>query len=261
MSGNNGSIAKMLLLRPEVYAKLIKPYEFEQNMSDLDRNMKTILSDSKLNEIDKWYRYRQQLISHGNKWRNQQKHTNTKIVPSTLPSQVKPIVRDNSTQMFQKVGKNMETQTNHLVNKDDYITSLNIINNARLDDEISNIDINQLTSPTNRLSLGNDEFSTHGAIGATSVASTLKKKRSTALHTSKPITINKRTLSYEDKNDAGVADNSRAIAKLSRAHLKRSATQPDQLEIDFPMRKKLNAVRHPRVQTGTSLRYIQWTKI
>lgn len=266
---NNGDIAKMLLLRPEVYAKLMKSIEIEHNMSDLDRNMKAIFSNLKLNDNDKWLRYRQQLIDHGNNWRSQQNHSNInesmspspfppppppQPIPNSISTNTSPIkhnVRDNYTQMHRKYTKDMETQTNQLVNKDDFITTMNIINNARMDDEISNIDA-ELTSPTNRLSLGIKN------IGATSTASALKQKRiktPAVSHQTKPERAINRTLSFESDVISPVA------ATKPRRNLKRSATQPDQLEINFPPRKKIVPSTQNRVQTGKSIRNIKWTRI
>lgn len=262
----------MLLLRPEVYAKLMKSFEFEQNMSDLDRNMKTILSDSNLDEVEKWIHYRQQLITHANKWRHQQNEkTNKKSFPLPLSANYKPDVRDNSTQMYRKTNKNMETQTNHLIDKDDYMTSMNIINNAILDEEISNIDVDQLTSPTNRLSLSTSEPQKH--VSAKSIASALKKQRPAATNTDM-----RRALSFDNShsedaptsetrknlkrsaNKTNVDDDVVAVRPKSiRSHLKRSAAQPDQLEIDFPVHKKI--ARRNQLQTGTSIRDIKWTRI
>lgn len=275
MSGNkNGDIKKMLLLRPEVYTKLMKSIELEQNMSALDRNMKAIFSDLRLSDSDKWLRYRQQLITHANNWRNQRKNQNNNnnnnnngsvplsLSPSPKPSStssgtspIKPIVQDNFTQMHRQYTKDMETQTNQLVNEDDYMTSMNIINNARMDDEISNIDVDELTSPTNRLSLGIKN------IGATSTASALKQKRvktPAVSHKTQPERVINRALSFESA-DSDIIPHSDTMKP--RRNLKRSATQPDQFEINFPPRKKIVPSTRNRVQSGKSIRNINWTRI
>lgn len=234
----------MLLLRPEVYAKLMQALEYQKNINE---EVEALSSNPKLNDNDRWIHLRQILVPKGEKWRNQQLPTDSN--QSRLST--KPEVRDKSTQIHIRKNKHMETQTNQLINKDDYITNMNIINNARLDEEISNIDINDLTSPTNRLSLSNsnNEFHKHAAVGASAIASALKKQI-----TSKIVPKNKRVLSYDDDEEPSVA----IKPKNSRSHLKRSAAQPDQMEINFPARK--NLARY-RVQTGTSIRNIKWTRI
>lgn len=65
------SLSKMLLLPPETYQKLKNDINDEAIQSQLDKEMQQILKNRKLNDITKWYLYRQKLnkfaVLHRNK--------------------------------------------------------------------------------------------------------------------------------------------------------------------------------------------------
>jgi hypothetical protein len=62
----------MLVLPPEVYEKFKNEIQDDRNLSMLDKKMKAILKNKKLNPIQKWYLYRQQLIKYANIRRTRQ---------------------------------------------------------------------------------------------------------------------------------------------------------------------------------------------
>lgn len=266
----------MILLKPEVYNHLLKSVEDEKNMSDLDREIKKILSNSKLSQSARWYLYRQQVLDHANKWRNGQ---NKQHIEMNELKTHKPIVHENSTQTYRKPMKEMETQTNKIIDKDDYLTHLNIMNNAAMDEEISNFDVTQLTSPTNRLGISTQNSPNSVGIStqtnaeesipissAVRTASLLKHRMQTkapvALKLKKKIQpeshIRKRALTFGENSEE---DTHMIVKPRTRSQLlKRSDTLPDQYAIDFPHRKKTKTIES-RIQSGASIKNLKWTRL
>lgn len=88
----------MLLLSPEVYSKLKDEIEMTANRSIFDRAMNKILQNKDMSDSEKWYSYRNQLISFLNHNRKSRR-TLDKETNLYLPHDAKQkSLRDNATQ-------------------------------------------------------------------------------------------------------------------------------------------------------------------
>lgn len=99
-------LEKVIVMPIDVYNKMKTLILKDDEMTNFDKDIKIILHDKKLNDIEKWELYREKLIHHGNSFRKSDYQTNKKIdvikhVEST-PTQ---------TKMLFKKDKNFNTET------------------------------------------------------------------------------------------------------------------------------------------------------
>lgn len=103
----------MLLLSPEVYSKLKDEIEMTANQSIFDRAMKKILQNKDMSDSEKWYNYRNQLISflnHNRKSRRTLDKETNLFLPHEHNVKQKSL-RDNTTQTKLIFNDDMITQT------------------------------------------------------------------------------------------------------------------------------------------------------
>lgn len=56
------NLQRMIVIHPELFKKFKHIITEDQNLTDLDKKMKTILHNKNLNDINKWYQYRESLL-------------------------------------------------------------------------------------------------------------------------------------------------------------------------------------------------------
>lgn len=110
MNRNKRSLQRMIIISQELFDEL-KPFiNFTSSLNDLDREMYNILKDRKLNDVQKWYRYRQSLTALSEKSRKKQ---NLPIKEKTNSNE-----HDYNLMTVKPVHKNVSVQTKFLSKKD-----------------------------------------------------------------------------------------------------------------------------------------------
>lgn len=110
-------LSKMYLLSPETFQKYKNNIINEHALSDLDKRMLKILYNKKMNNVQKWYNYRQQLIRYTNLERNNVLHTNVSanVDKSVQPTLVDDIDDDDNSDIDQSI----EQPKQHFYNYED----------------------------------------------------------------------------------------------------------------------------------------------
>lgn len=109
------NLQRMILIPGHTFEKWKNIFIHDDKMSDLDKNMRTILHNAKLDDMSKWHLYRQNLIRFSNSKRSFDK--------SMLnSSQKRPVLKDVSTEtkvfkrskdvQTEKMGQDVATQFN-----------------------------------------------------------------------------------------------------------------------------------------------------
>lgn len=99
MSNNN--LQRMIVIPPEIFEKWKHIISEDQKLSILDKKMRDILFNSKLNDINKWYQYRENLL----------KYSFSKKGSIKLSHTLKPITSEKSMQTNRIPKKDKAEQT------------------------------------------------------------------------------------------------------------------------------------------------------
>lgn len=116
-------LSKMYLLSPETFQKYKNNILNESALSDLDKRMLKILYNKKMNNIQKWYNYRQQLIRYTNLERNNVSHMNSannvdkSVQPTLVDKSVQPTLIDDDD--ISDIDQSIEPPKKHLFDYDD----------------------------------------------------------------------------------------------------------------------------------------------
>lgn len=105
------NLQRMIVLHPEQYNKLKDNLLDDNELSQIDKAMKTILLNKNLNDIQKWHLYRNQLVKLGDKRRKQ-----------LLRSPAKPLMANKNLEIEEETPsrtymRNMSTQTSRIIRK------------------------------------------------------------------------------------------------------------------------------------------------
>ena len=112
---NKTNLERMIIIPPEIFDKWKHIITEDQNLSELDRKMKTILYDKNLNNINKWYQYRENLLKYSfSKKSNPKFDLSLKPITSEKSMQTNRVVKLN--QMIQTEDE-LQYQNPHLINQ------------------------------------------------------------------------------------------------------------------------------------------------
>lgn len=144
----------MLLLNPESYNKLKDEITNGQELSFLDKKMSKILKNRKINDVKKWYLYRQQLIKYALLKRNSILNN---LQDNSFKFNKSNIQRATQTTSTNKPKIQRATQTTPTIeyadyNEDDYLKSYHS------EDEDESNDIPPYNSSIKALTSSNPEF-------------------------------------------------------------------------------------------------------
>lgn len=103
---NNNNLQRMIIIPPEVFNKWKHIITEDQKLTDLDKKMKNIIYNNNLNDIDKWYQYRENLL----------KYSFAKKGNAILKHSLKPITSEKSMQTNRIPKFDKLQQTNDQIN-------------------------------------------------------------------------------------------------------------------------------------------------
>lgn len=144
------NLQRMIVIHPELFKKFKHIITEDQNLTELDKKMKAILHNKNLNDINKWYHYRESLLKFSFLKKNKIKL----LSPSKLSTMENSTQTNNLVNRHKEIqathsSQEMSTQTNHISNTKTYSPKsddkMEIFSNVN-----DNIDVNE--------ELSNDDF-------------------------------------------------------------------------------------------------------
>lgn len=105
------NLQRMIVIPSHTFEKWKRVVLHDQKLSSLDKNMKSILNNSKLNDISKWQLYRQNLMNFTNSMRLHKKNSINNAAPKRL--------MDVSTETQETQKRNKLIETDNIVMKDE----------------------------------------------------------------------------------------------------------------------------------------------
>lgn len=120
------SLQKMFIIPPEIFEKWKHMTMMDKRLSDLDRQMKSVLYNNKLPDMEKWHLYRQNLQKHIHSAKQIGKFVNLKNEHlkhlESVGVQTKPIYKRHKNEQTEAVmNKDFSTQTR--MEEDDIISN------------------------------------------------------------------------------------------------------------------------------------------
>lgn len=105
------NLQRMIVIPSHTFEKWKNIVIHDQKLSDLDKNMKSILNNTKLNDVTKWQLYRQNLM----KFTNSMRLLNRKPINNVAPKRL----MDVSTETNKIYKRNKSIETDNIVMKDE----------------------------------------------------------------------------------------------------------------------------------------------
>lgn len=112
----NNNLQRMIMIPPEVFDKWKHIITEDQNLNDLDRNMKKILYDKKINNINKWHQYQQILLKYS--FAKKGKTDFNQIVKPITSEKTIQTNRIPKSQKYQQTDEDFEIIKNNLMNRE-----------------------------------------------------------------------------------------------------------------------------------------------
>ena len=154
---NKTNLERMIIIPPEIFDKWKHIITEDQNLSELDRKMKTILYDKNLNNINKWHQYRENLLKYSFSKKNNPKFDiSLKPITSEKSMQTNRVVKTNQINQTKDI---LQNQKPHLTNQwvqteNDYEKNVReILECDKNDDEVFGTHLNSESDESDEIDL------------------------------------------------------------------------------------------------------------
>lgn len=252
----NTNLQRMIVIPPDLFQYFKDTVYEDKELGSLDKEMRKILRNKKLNSTQKWYEYRQNLIKYGNKKRNM----------LTKPSSKQPTysVGVQTNRLKQKQQMESSTQT-RIPNLKEGSVQTHLIPNEVNDEVFLAEGEKEVFVPPSETYLDvpydMDDTIRHRALSASGAAKRIKERKS--------INPSEFRVFENDQGDVITVpifsdeegEGEKSVAKRSQRIAAKKATK--QLELNFPVRKNVPRVTKAKSLStpDNNLSSIEWTNI
>lgn len=150
-------LQKMLLISPKVFENLKQMLLTNEKTKIIDKNLKTVLKNKRMNDYDKWNLYRHNQFHHANIKRKNNYGVESQSQPANIFSDKTKI--DASTNTRRRFYKNAETEISGMIPSKNTQTQTDISLSGSLPEKIfENLDYDSFHDAANQLNASEEEY-------------------------------------------------------------------------------------------------------